>query len=74
MINCVNESGRELKEYIIYVTDFLGFERRFLAAAILRNILSSFLSVSLTFQFSQLPSTRELKLDKILILVQHIHN
>lgn len=40
MINCVNEHGKESKEYIIYVTDF-RFLKEILRAAVLSNILSS---------------------------------
>ena len=40
MINCINERGKESKEYIIYVTDF-RFLKEILTAAALSNILSS---------------------------------
>lgn len=40
MINCINERGKESKEYTIYVRDF-RFLKEILTDAALSNILSS---------------------------------
>lgn len=70
MINWVNECGRVFKKYIIYVTEF-RFLKEILAAAVLSNI--PFSKCVLTFQYSQLRNTQELKLENMFILVQQMY-